>query len=495
MHRPCSRGLQRTVTPSCHDVNMSSTGVGWGTCEGDDGTVLDAIVKLLVADPAQCERDGLDLLARRSLRVRSWLDSVDAGIAAQASKLAAEGSSSDAATVLSNGGRRSRRDAEAAAARGDACQRMPVLGDALARGEITAGHVDAVVAAARSLDDDGKARLADHADTLVAAAKRLSPEQFHTEAGDLARNLAGDDGLSRHERMRRDRNVRRWVDRQTGMHKTLLSLDPLADAKVWTAINAATATARAADQSDDERTWDQLQADVVVDLLTGARADGERAVPEVSVLIDYDTLLDGLHDASVCETSEGAVLPVDALRRLCCEADVVPIVFGGMGEPLDVGRQCRTATRAQRRALRAMYRTCAHPQCTVAFDACRIHHVVFWFHGGVTDLDNLLPLCELHHHLVHEGGWTLTLGPDRRTVWRTPDGSVCFDGITIDRRLHVAAATGTDADPTPAAPCRRPRRALATAAEISAELLDALDALDHLRVGAGHGDDSGRGPP
>ena len=100
----------------------------------------------------------------------------------------------------------------------------------------------------------------------------MTPEQFDRECQDLARNLSGDDGLSRQERLRRDRNVRRWVDKHSGMCKTLLSLDPLADAKAWSAINAAVATARNADQHDDDRTWDQLQADVVVDLLTGARS-------------------------------------------------------------------------------------------------------------------------------------------------------------------------------------------------------------------------------
>jgi Domain of unknown function (DUF222) len=272
---------------------MSS--IGWGTCEGDDGTVLDAIVKLLVADPDQCERDGLALLVRRSLRVRGWLDALDARVAARATRLADEDNAADAATVLGGGGRRSRRDAEAVAARGGVCERMPALGEALADGTVTANHVDAVVNAARHLDDDGKARLADHAESLVKAAASLTPEQFDRECKDLARNLAGDDGLSRQDRLRRERKVRRWVDKHTGMCNTLLSLDPLADAQAWTAINGAIAAARAADQQDDERTWDQLQADVVVDLLTGARADGERAVPEVSVLIDYDTLRAGLH--------------------------------------------------------------------------------------------------------------------------------------------------------------------------------------------------------
>ena len=315
--------------------------------------------------------------------------------------------------------------------------------------------------------------LAEQADTLVKAAATLTPEQFERECKDLARNLAGDDGLSRQERLRRERNVRRWVDKHTGMCKTLLSLDPLADAQAWTAINAAIAAARTTDQRDDERTWDQLQADVVVDLLTGARGDGERAVPEVSVLIDYQTLLDGLHDASTCETADGHQLPVDTVRRLCCDANIVPIVLGGDGEVLDIGRHSRVATRAQRRALRALYRTCAHPQCTVAFDACRIHHVVYWFHGGASDLANLVPLCEVHHHLVHEGGWTLTLHPDRRSVWTTPDGTVAYDGITTDRRPRPST-DGSDADPQPATPCRRQRRAPGTAAEVADDLLAAL---------------------
>ena len=271
---------------------MSSVG-GLRFVEGDqadDGTVLDAFVKLLVAEPDEKNRDGLDGLVRRSLRLRGWLDSLDARIAVRAARLAADGRSADAATVLAGGGRRARRDADAAAERGTVCELMPGVGAALADGTVTAGHVDALAKAARQLDDDGRARLAEHEQSLVSAAASMTPEQFDRECQDLARNLSGDDGLSRQERLRRDRNVRRWVDKHTGMCKTLLSLDPLADAKAWTAINAAMATARNADQRDDDRTWDQLQADVVVDLLTGARSSGDERVPEVSVLIDYDTL-------------------------------------------------------------------------------------------------------------------------------------------------------------------------------------------------------------
>jgi hypothetical protein len=103
----------------------------------------------------------------------------------------------------------------------------------------------------------------------------------------------------------------------------------------------------------------------------------------------------------------------------------MPIVLNGDGVPVDVGRARRLATRAQRKALRAMYATCAFEGCDVPFDRCQPHHVDPWEHGGATDLDNLIPVCHRHHHLVHEGRWRIELDPTRRTLTITrPDGVV-----------------------------------------------------------------------
>jgi hypothetical protein len=77
--------------------------------------------------------------------------------------------------------------------------------------------------------------------------------------------------------------------------------------------------------------------------------------------------------------------------------------------PIDVGRSKRLATVHQRRALEAIYPTCAIPDCEVIFDHCNVHHIDYWENGGATDLNNMVPLCSRHHHAAHEGGWKLQI--------------------------------------------------------------------------------------
>ncbi|HEY4611334.1 MAG TPA: HNH endonuclease signature motif containing protein, partial [Ilumatobacteraceae bacterium] len=103
------------------------------------------------------------------------------------------------------------------------------------------------------------------------------------------------------------------------------------------------------------------------------------------------------------------------------------VVISAGGE-LDQGRSSRQPNRAQRRALRALYSTCAIPGCCVRFAKTKLHHVVWWRLGGRTDLENLLPLCELHHQAVHHDAWLLTLAPNRILTITLPDGQVMTTG-------------------------------------------------------------------
>ncbi len=128
-----------------------------------------------------------------------------------------------------------------------------------------------------------------------------------------------------------------------------------------------------------------------------------RYVPrvEMRVHIDYGTLLNGLHDRSVVDIGSAATLPVETIRRLACDADIIPIVVSGAGVVLDVGppatRHHRSTPGPTRR-----YRTCSISDCTVAFEQCIVHHIQPFATGGRTDLHAMVPLCSRHHHAVRE---------------------------------------------------------------------------------------------
>ncbi len=69
-----------------------------------------------------------------------------------------------------------------------------------------------------------------------------------------------------------------------------------------------------------------------------------------------------------------------------------------------------------------MYETCA--MCDVRFDHCEIHHIIEWEHHGPTDLNNLIPLCNVHHERVHHSGWRIELDDQWNLTIIKPDGQI-----------------------------------------------------------------------
>jgi 5-methylcytosine-specific restriction protein A len=105
----------------------------------------------------------------------------------------------------------------------------------------------------------------------------------------------------------------------------------------------------------------------------------------------------------------GGQLSAESLRLLACDAAVVPVVMGGNGQPLDVGRASRTIPDGLRRAVTARDKGCAHPGCDRPPSWSECHHIVEWEHGGPTRLDNLVMLCRSHHVLIHHSGWIVRI--------------------------------------------------------------------------------------
>ncbi len=408
----------------------------------DDNGVRNTLDVLLAGDPDVMDRDQLAGFVSQLGRVRGWCAAAEVRVSRRTRQLTAEGHSEPAAALLADNGRCSSKDAHNASERETICGVMPSFEDALATGAVSAGHVDALAAATRNLDDQLLAEFIACEADLLADAGSQRVEVFERGCRDLARHIAAqaqaNSDVDELDQQRKNSTVRKWTDKLTGMHKTLLSLDPVRDTELWTAVNAKLASLRQAD--NNATSFDQLQVEAFLATVTPnttattTTGDAVSRVPQVGVLIDYQTICDGLHANSICELDNGIPIPVSTARRLCCDANVFPVVLAGNGEVLDVGQSVRTATPAQRKALRAMHRTCAHPGCRTVVDDCRMHHIEFFRNGGKTAVNNMLPLCEKHHHLVHEGGWQLTMSAGRVATWRRPDGTIWHTKPTIDRR-------------------------------------------------------------
>jgi hypothetical protein len=94
-------------------------------------------------------------------------------------------------------------------------------------------------------------------------------------------------------------------------------------------------------------------------------------------------------------------LAPETVRRLACDAVVIPAVLGSAGEVLDLGQQVRLFTAAQTRRLWLRDRHCTYPGCDMPGQWCDAHHLVHWADGGPSDLSNAGLLCERHHTIVH----------------------------------------------------------------------------------------------
>ncbi len=123
--------------------------------------------------------------------------------------------------------------------------------------------------------------------------------------------------------------------------------------------------------------------------------------------IDWATL-----GAAVSTTDDGLDLAPSVVRRLACDADLIPIALGTHGEVLDVGRTQRLVTTALWRALVCRDAHCAFPGCTRPPVMCHAHHIIHWADGGHTKLTNLVLLCGQHHRTIHHTPWEVRLNPD-----------------------------------------------------------------------------------
>lgn len=353
------------------------------------------------------------------------------------------------------------------------------LGDALDEARVTAGHVDAVTRGAKSLEPAQREALFDRVEGLVDDAAGLSVAEFSRRVRRVVNEVRADDGMARLQRQRRATSLSTWSDDE-GMWNVRGRFDPVTALSVSSALERAVETlfGEAVPEScpsDPIEKQKHLRALALARLATGGTGAGAGAA---GVSGDVDGGAVGVR----CAAGEGggvpgavgrgggrsgvpggrggggrsgrpefvAVIDVDAqvvaggpavawpipieiparvLASIVADGDVHTVVVRNgvvLHAPgnLKLGRSTRLANRAQRRALRGLYATCAIPSCATGYDRCKLHHIVWWRNGGRTDLDNLLPVCSRHHTAIHDRGWEVRLGPNRELTVTLPDGTI-----------------------------------------------------------------------
>jgi hypothetical protein len=283
---------------------------------------------------------------------------------------------------------------------------LPAIASAFSSGELSYSKVRALTRVA-TLDDEA---------ALLAFALNTTAARVEERCRELRCGTA--ESVSEANRAYIKRSLRIHRDPSRGTLTITVEL-PLETGEL---IDKALDKAREASASQSpefaDESWSAQQADALVTManayLTGQReaSTGSSENYQVTVHVDRSALTDGQGRSG---------LPIESVRRLCCDGETVVIVEDEEGEPLNVGRKTRTVPTAIKRALWSRDKGCVFPGCRNKrfVDA---HHVQHWSAGGETSLDNLLLLCTRHHRLVHEGGFAIAKDYLDSWYFKRPDG-------------------------------------------------------------------------
>jgi hypothetical protein len=306
---------------------------------------------------------------------------------------------------------------------------------ALAAGELSAEHAAVIVRADEQLPADlGPVERLTVERALVEKARTMSPMQLRKAArrslGAVERDVAVVDAHENEIVRDLEENARRRTrltlhDNEDGTvtgHFTVPVLHGHLLRKIVETITAprrgrlGAAQAQVGDNTGLRTDWDRARGEALVELIEHLPTD--HLHPKTAATVIVTTELNTLRDAlKVAGLDTGESLSAAEVRRLACNARLVPAVLGGASVPLDLGRSARLFSNTQRLAVGIAHKTCIAEGCDRSAAWCELHHDDPWAHGGRTDLDKAVPACHFHHRRLHDPRYRNT---------RAPDGSIRF---------------------------------------------------------------------
>ena len=308
--------------------------------------------------------------------------------------------------------------------------RLPATAEMFDAGQAGLRHVEVI---AKVLGSRAAGRLAPQVwaaaeAELAAHADQYSPTELQAWGTELVDKLDQDGPEPDDDRPDPEINELRLVRHRNRTGGKLLGR--FDDAAMFDAIATVIDARSRPTSAEQTREPAQRQAEALAEVCGYVLAHGPGSLvpdtggrrPQISVLIRIEDLENRARGAML---DFGGRTSPETLRMLACDAAVIPIVLGGRGQPLDVGRATRTIPDGLRRAVTARDHGCAHPGCDRPPSWCEIHHVVEWARCGETKIDNLVLLCRRHHRLVHHCEWTVRIRDGRPEflppAWIDPD--------------------------------------------------------------------------
>jgi len=161
-------------------------------------------------------------------------------------------------------------------------------------------------------------------------------------------------------------------------------------------------------RSGDERSIDQIRADLFLDLLNGSSVSnggGDRGV--VDIQVGLSTLLE-LDDKPGEIPGWGPVI-ADIARKVIqeqLESEWRYTITDQNGAVVSNGSTRRRPGAGLKRQVQAQTPVCVFPGCRIPSLDCDLDHNQPWVEHGPTEPENLGPLCR-HHHVVRHHGWTI----------------------------------------------------------------------------------------
>jgi Domain of unknown function (DUF222) len=288
----------------------------------------------------------------------------------------------------------------------------PLTAAAFSAGEITMAAATAVCEAIQALPPSVPVAMTTEVEEVLLAVARQDGSQAVTRAAMEVTYRFAPEVLEEQEAAAREARSLTLTTRPDGTVSLRGLLDKEAGALAQAVLGPLAAPAPATDGIPDLRESPARYADAFIQLCQLATPElpqvrGER--PNVSVTMSLESLQAKTVGCMPGMLDTGIPLSIEATRRVLCDANVIPIVLGSHGEPLDVGRLTRVIPTAIRRALVARDQGCAFPGCDRPASWCDAHHCKHWSDGGDTALCNLCLLCSHHHDVVHHDGWDITM--------------------------------------------------------------------------------------